>query len=163
VANVALARGEPDPAARLLGAAEALRHALGAPPSVAQRTVYGRFAGAVSATEGAAHRTAWVEGQAMTLQQAIDYAHTVRLPHPPATRGPGELPSEGRPAPLTARETAVAALLARGMTNREIAQALVIAEGTVANHVHHILAKLGLHSRQEIAAWAIAHGLHHGS
>jgi DNA-binding NarL/FixJ family response regulator len=61
---------------------------------------------------------------------------------------------------LTARETEVATLVARGLTNREIARTLVIAEGTAANHVHHILAKLGLASRQEIAAWATTNGLY---
>jgi DNA-binding CsgD family transcriptional regulator len=56
---------------------------------------------------------------------------------------------------LTAREQEVAALVARGMSNREIAQALVITEGTAEVHVKHILSKLGLRSRYQIAvAWA---------
>jgi DNA-binding CsgD family transcriptional regulator/tetratricopeptide (TPR) repeat protein len=158
LADVALGWGEPAPAARLLGAAEALRDALGAPPSVVQRTVYERFAEvAGGAPEKAAYRTAWAEGQAMTLEQVLGYAQTVRLSRPPAI--PGEWPSEGQAATLTAREIEVAALVARGLANREIAQTLVIAEGTTANHVHHILAKLGLDSRKEIATWAIAHSL----
>ena len=95
----------------------------------------------------------------MTLEQLIGWAQTVCWSRPPAP--PGEWPAERQAASLTARETEVAALVARELTNREIARTLVIAEGTAANHVHHILAKLGLGSRQEIAAWAIAHGLHH--
>ena len=60
---------------------------------------------------------------------------------------------------LTPRELEVAALVARGMTNRQIAEALVITEGTAANHVKHILARLVLDSRVQIAAWAIERGL----
>jgi non-specific serine/threonine protein kinase len=60
---------------------------------------------------------------------------------------------------LTPREAQVAALVARGRTNREIAAELVIAPGTAANHVQHILAKLGFRSRREIAAWAVEHSL----
>jgi DNA-binding NarL/FixJ family response regulator len=54
----------------------------------------------------------------------------------------------------------VAALVARGLTNRRIAEGLVITEGTAGNHVKHILNKLGLDSRVQIAAWAVEHGLH---
>ena len=41
-----------------------------------------------------------------------------------------------------------------GLTNRQIAAALVLSERTAENHVQHILAKLGLHNRTQIAAWA---------
>jgi DNA-binding NarL/FixJ family response regulator len=54
---------------------------------------------------------------------------------------------------LTARERDVAALIALGLTNRQIAAALVLTEGTVANHVHRMLPKLGFGSRTQIAAW----------
>ena len=56
-------------------------------------------------------------------------------------------------APLTAREFAVARLIADGRTNREIADELSIAPKTVAAHVEHILARLGASRRAEIAAW----------
>ncbi|MFC6883790.1 response regulator transcription factor, partial [Actinomadura yumaensis] len=55
--------------------------------------------------------------------------------------------------PLTRRETEIAALVAEGRTNREIAERLVIAKRTVDSHVEHILAKLGFSSRTQIAAW----------
>jgi DNA-binding NarL/FixJ family response regulator len=58
------------------------------------------------------------------------------------------------PMPLTRREQEVAALVAKGLTNREIAQALVIAEGTVGAHIDHILNKLGFRSRAQIAVWS---------
>jgi DNA-binding NarL/FixJ family response regulator len=53
---------------------------------------------------------------------------------------------------LTSRECEVAKLIARGYTNRQIAQALVVTEGTAANHVAHILSKLGVANRTQVAA-----------
>jgi non-specific serine/threonine protein kinase len=60
---------------------------------------------------------------------------------------------------LTPREREGAALIARGASNRQIATRLVIAERTAMRHVEHILNKLGVHSRAEIAAWAAHNGL----
>jgi DNA-binding CsgD family transcriptional regulator len=54
---------------------------------------------------------------------------------------------------LTGRERDVARLLAAGRSNREIADTLVISEGTVEVHVKHILSKLGMRSRSQVAAW----------
>jgi DNA-binding CsgD family transcriptional regulator len=55
--------------------------------------------------------------------------------------------------PLTAREFEVARLIADGMTNPEIAGQLTLSPKTVSAHVEHILAKLGVARRSEIAAW----------
>ena len=55
---------------------------------------------------------------------------------------------------LSSREIEVAALVAKGMTDREIAAELVIAQRTAESHVQHILTKLGFRSRSQIAAWA---------
>jgi predicted ATPase/DNA-binding CsgD family transcriptional regulator len=74
----------------------------------------------------------------------------------------GRSPAAGRgggPGGLTPRECEVAALVARGFTNRQIARALVITEGTAALHVKHILHKLGLTSRAQLAVWAVEQGL----
>jgi DNA-binding CsgD family transcriptional regulator len=61
----------------------------------------------------------------------------------------------GEPStPLSRRELEVAALLLEGMTDRQIAERLVITEGTAGVHVSHILNKLGFHSRTEVASWA---------
>ncbi len=60
------------------------------------------------------------------------------------------------PAPaLTARELQVLKLVARGMSNKDVADALYISENTVKNHVRHILEKLHLHSRMEAAMYAV--------
>jgi DNA-binding NarL/FixJ family response regulator len=60
---------------------------------------------------------------------------------------------------LTARELQVAACIARGLSNRQIAADLVIAPSTTERHVANILNKLSMRSRAEIAAWATRHGL----
>jgi DNA-binding CsgD family transcriptional regulator len=60
---------------------------------------------------------------------------------------------------LTAREREVAGLIARGMSNRGIAEALVVSERTVETHVTNILAKLDFNSRAAIAVWAVSKGL----
>jgi DNA-binding NarL/FixJ family response regulator len=54
---------------------------------------------------------------------------------------------------LTRREREVAELIAQGMTNREIAARLYLAERTAQNHVQHILDKLNLPNRSRIAVW----------
>jgi DNA-binding NarL/FixJ family response regulator len=55
---------------------------------------------------------------------------------------------------LSAREIEVLKLVAQGKTNREIATLLYITEGTVKNHITHILSQLGLNSRTQAALWA---------
>ncbi len=61
--------------------------------------------------------------------------------------------------PLTRRQREVAGLIAVGRTNCEIASDLVIATSTTERHVANILSKLDMHSRVQIAGWAIQHGL----
>ncbi len=64
-----------------------------------------------------------------------------------------------RPPDLTNREVEVLRLIARGATNREVAQQLVISEGTVKNHISNILGRLGLRDRTQAAIYAREHGL----
>jgi DNA-binding NarL/FixJ family response regulator len=61
-------------------------------------------------------------------------------------------PSASLPGTLTAREREVAALVARGMRNREIAEQLCLLVATVKDHVHAILEKIGLRSRAAVVA-----------
>jgi non-specific serine/threonine protein kinase len=58
-------------------------------------------------------------------------------------------------SPLSSRELEVADLVGRGLTNREIAQRLIISTRTVESHVDHIKAKLGFARRARIVAWAL--------
>lgn len=60
---------------------------------------------------------------------------------------------------LTSREIDVLRLIAQGTTNREIAEKLVISEGTVKNHITNILSRLGLRDRTQAAIYARENGL----
>jgi DNA-binding NarL/FixJ family response regulator len=61
-------------------------------------------------------------------------------------------------ASLTERELEVAILVAEGLTNSEIGLRLSLAPGTVANHIGHILTRLRLRKRAQVAAWAVRQG-----
>jgi DNA-binding CsgD family transcriptional regulator/tetratricopeptide (TPR) repeat protein len=63
------------------------------------------------------------------------------------------------PKALTSREREVAALLTEGLSNAEVADRLYISVRTAAVHVSHILTKLGMSSRAEVAAWAVRSGI----
>ena len=58
---------------------------------------------------------------------------------------------------LTVREWEVARLVTRGCSNRQIALELIVSERTIDTHVSHILRKLGLVSRAQVAAWVVEH------
>jgi DNA-binding CsgD family transcriptional regulator/tetratricopeptide (TPR) repeat protein len=74
-----------------------------------------------------------------------------RLPRTPGVAQPRDT--------LTRRERDVVALIATGMTNREIAAALFIGERTVETHVGNVLGKLGFTARAQVAVWAVESGL----
>jgi DNA-binding CsgD family transcriptional regulator len=78
---------------------------------------------------------------------------------PAASNRSGRRTAATSPRGLTARELEVARLVSQGRSNREIGSALFIADWTAATHVRNILAKLGLSSRAQIAAWAVEHGV----
>ncbi len=71
----------------------------------------------------------------------------------------GSAPDSADPFGLTVREREVLALLAQGLTNRQIGEALFISSSTAGVHVSNILAKLGVTSRTEAAAVAVRLGL----
>jgi len=72
---------------------------------------------------------------------------------------PARPPDAGLPEPLSEREQEVLRLLAQGLSNREIAQRLFLAEGTVKNYVTAILGKLGVRDRTQAALRARELGL----
>lgn len=71
----------------------------------------------------------------------------------------GQAAAERETQQLTDREREVLQLVAQGLTNKEIADQLVIAENTVKNHLKNILAKLHLENRVQAAAYAVQQGL----
>jgi non-specific serine/threonine protein kinase len=150
LAGVALGRGDGTRAARLLGAAEGLWGSMDSGILPAYRPIYAHIC--TDLTRRVGERTfdsMRLRGRRMRLSKVIAYA-----------LGAEENLNEESPLKdLTPREREVALLAARGLTNREIAKALVLAEGTARVHVEHVLAKLDLHSRAQLAAWAIDRGV----
>ena len=70
----------------------------------------------------------------------------------------GDAADSGPLEPLTEREVEVLHLLAEGMTNKDIAQALTLSVRTVEAHLRSIYSKLGVESRTEAALWAVRNG-----
>jgi predicted ATPase/DNA-binding CsgD family transcriptional regulator len=149
LAAVAAARLRPRRAARLFGATEALGETRGSPLTAVDRWWHDRAVAAARAQlDGEAFDAAWAEGRAMPLEQAIEYA----LDGSNSTSGREEDRSDDEPGRLTPREQEIAALIAHGRTNRQIAEELVIARPTAERHVANILKKLGLSNRAQVAA-----------
>ena len=91
----------------------------------------------------------------MTLEEAVEYALSEEeepTAMPVSTVPKQEASPGAQPTNLTRRQTEIAALVARGLTNRQIALELVVSGRTVDNHVTNILKKLGLSSREQVAA-----------
>lgn len=99
--------------------------------------------------------------QAHELCRAIRAAAAgqVQLSPEAAVRLMREVRAPDSPETLTDRETEVLRLLAQGLSNKELAQALTIREKTVKTHVSNILAKLGVPSRTQAALYAVRMGL----
>lgn len=170
LAWIAAAEGRHERAARLLGALDTVWETLGAPLSG-----YGHLAHyhdeCVRLTRKAlgpeAFDAAFEQGCRLSDDEALAYALQEEeqgggsLPgngsaageRAPAATGPAGRAAPGAQAPLTRREMEVARLVAQGLTSKEIAAGLVISQRTVDSHIEHILAKLGFHSRSQIAVW----------
>jgi DNA-binding NarL/FixJ family response regulator len=141
-------------AVRLLAAAHALREASSALLSPFSRAENERdLARARTALGAPSFERAWREGAHAwpTVLREESTADAVPAPVPQRLGGPG--------GPLTTREREVARLIGRGYTNRRIAEELVVTVGTAGVHVEHILRKLDLQSRYQVADWAKAQGL----
>jgi predicted ATPase/DNA-binding CsgD family transcriptional regulator len=151
MACVASELGQWERAARLFGAAEALREAIGVTLLPAERVDHDRAAAAARAAAAeAALAAAWAEGRTMTLEQAAEYA--VATEQPVAASPPEAQPRHGQASVLTPREREVAALIARGFTNSQIAEQLVLSVRTVERHIENIYEKLGAHGKAARAA-----------
>ena len=170
-AELSAAQDEPAHAVRLIAAAASLRDAAGLrPPSGAR---IGQYLTAAGELGEAAVTRLWEEGAAMTPDQAVALALSGSGAGAPGGLAAGDAAGNssrpggsglgggagvvaGLPLPnqLTPRERQIIELIATGLSNRQIAEELVIAPATAARHVANILAKLGFSSRSQIAAWA---------
>ena len=153
LAKVAAHRGAMVATVQLLAAAEGLRRTFGVRLTDAERADYAQVVTSAEVRIGTRERLRlWSAGQGLSTEEAVKTALEV-------ARGIGG-PTPGFPELLTAREREVAVLVAQGRTNREIGEVLGITEKTAANHVQNIMNKLSVGRRSEIAAWAVARGLH---
>jgi non-specific serine/threonine protein kinase len=151
LAAVACDADKPLDAARLLGAAEALRETVGAPLPVRDRRDLTRIVGqARNASRGGAFRAAWAVGRELSADQLTADAQRVA-----GSVSGLEGSATTDVSLLTVRELQVAGLVAQGLTNRQIAERLVISARTADRHVSNILAKLGLATRAQVAAWSV--------
>ncbi|MFF5209701.1 ATP-binding protein [Streptosporangium sp. NPDC000396] len=137
-------------AARLLGALETVWQATGASLSG-----FGHLAHYHDECEACTRQALGETSFTMAVRQGTRLSYDEALSLALEEGAPGEGPTAGkaRSAPLTRRETEIAQLVAQGMSNKEIAAALVISQRTAEGHVEHILNKLGFNSRTQIAAW----------
>jgi DNA-binding NarL/FixJ family response regulator len=152
-------RGEAERALCLGAVALGLREAIGVPLVQADRDRLDMRLAAVRRTlVNQVAKRAWTRGQSMSIAQAVALAMDT------LQTGPLDVDAQAIGGPsvtdaLTTREREVAAQLARGLTNRQISEVLVITVATVERHVSNILGKLGLATRSQAALWAVRHGL----
>jgi predicted ATPase/DNA-binding CsgD family transcriptional regulator len=157
VAGVAVATGAMHQAARLLGAADALLEAIGATrPTGARSADYENHARAArDALDNDDFSAAWSEGRALTLDDAAAEA----IAFTPIIGAAVTAAPDPGTGSLSPRELEVLRLMAKGLTNQEIADALFVSRRTVSTHVTGILTKLNASSRSAAAVYAVRHGL----
>ncbi|MGQ0568313.1 MAG: ATP-binding protein [Armatimonadota bacterium] len=147
LARVLASSDRAEVSAKLLGASESLRDAFGFARSVSLQAAVG--AAARERLGPAAFEAAWSKGRAMTSDEAVALALGRSAPAP--------VERAQRPGGLTGREVQIVLDIARGLTNRQIAERLGISERTVDAHVQNVRNKLGMERRAQIASWASAH------
>ena len=147
LAGVLASSDRAEVASKLLGASESLRDAFGFARRVSLQAAVG--ASARERLGPAAFEAAWGKGRAMTADEAVALALR--------RSAPARVERVQRPGGLTGREVQIVADIARGLTNRQIAERLGISDRTVDAHVQNIRNKLGMERRAQIAAWASAH------
>ena len=143
-------------AARLLGCSRAVWRTSGA--KVDETNAYGAFdqrseERVREALGSELYEQAYAEGAAYSFERAVSLALGEGVDAP---GGDGASPRRGGQSAaggLTRREREIAELLAQGLSNKEIAAGLVISQRTVETHVDHVLGKLGLTSRAQVASW----------
>ncbi len=143
-------------AAQLWGAAEALREAIGVPIPPVELADYERSLSAARVHLGErASAAAWVQGRAMTPEQALEARGQKSTPSSTTTVAPPQTYPDG----LTPREVEVLRLVAKGFTDAQVAEALVLSPRTVHAHISSIYSKLGVTSRSAATRYAIEHHL----
>ena len=151
LAWIALGQQRPQRTAWLLGAAEELWQRAGRPVS-GFGVLFGYHRTAVQKARKAFGTDAYEQNAEAGRQLPLDLVVELALADADSLTAPPQSPGPQAEGPelLTRREREVAALVAEGMSNREVAERLVISKRTADAHVEHILAKLGVNSRAAI-------------
>jgi DNA-binding CsgD family transcriptional regulator len=158
-ANVLAAAGRREGAVELCDRADALLASLDAHRSPADQARFDELRARLQEAVGPAFPTE-VAPSAAELELDRVVRRVLALLDASAEQSPHQPTNVKSDAhPLSHREREVAVLVARGLTNRAIAEALVISERTADSHVSHILEKLGVETRAQIAAWWVEHRL----
>jgi non-specific serine/threonine protein kinase len=153
LAWTAAATGQHKRATKLLGNAHRLRELIDVSIPGLLADAHELYAEQLSRSLGEeVYATLFRQGADTTSDQALAHALGKETGTTPEA---GIAPSATPACPLSRREQEVAELVAKGMSNKEIAATLVIAQRTAESHVENILTKLGFSSRTQIAAWAI--------
>ena len=151
--------GRPERAALLLGASAAVWHELGVALVPYWQAYHEGCETAARAGLGEGrYRSCWADGHALAREQAVAAALEDQGAGPAAWPAP-EATAAKDAFELSARELEVARLVADGLSNPAIASALFVSVATVKTHVSHILAKLDLDSRTQLARWVAGHDL----
>jgi non-specific serine/threonine protein kinase len=159
LARAVAARGDLEWGARLYGAVDAVLEVTGTNlPAMALPSFEPARAAVHAALGEARFAAAWSAGHALPPLEVLAETERGVISAGPAADDTRTERSEA-PYRLTSRELEVLRLVAAGHSNREIATALFVTPRTAATHVSHILAKLGVGSRSEAAAWAVRYGL----
>jgi predicted ATPase/DNA-binding CsgD family transcriptional regulator len=147
------AQRQPESSLELSRLSDALLDSLGVHRAPADRAAYDQLRASLRDALGTTPPRV-TAGRARPVDVHLAVARARAILGQQTTSSPGDDPAERESDALSPRERQVAGLIARGLTNREIAAELVIAERTADTHVSNVLGKLGLRTRAQIAAWA---------
>jgi ATP/maltotriose-dependent transcriptional regulator MalT len=156
-AGVAARGGDMCAAARFMGAADAVHLRIGLPRTIGlpQEDHQGRMEAARGALGEREFAAVYEDGLSTAPEDALSAA----LAFDPPDAARGARPGRHQPSGLTGREVDVLNLMATGLSNQQIADALYLSRRTVTSHTSNILGKLGVPSRTAAVAWAIRNGL----
>jgi DNA-binding CsgD family transcriptional regulator len=137
-----LGRRDPANAVRVVAAACAVRARVGGEFAPFYRARLDRIRAAAAAALGGDVEKLWAQGARLGVDDAVALAFGAATPRP------------ALPAGVSAREMEVVDLVAEGLSNKAIASRLQLSVRTVESHVRHVLAKVGLANRTQLATWA---------